>query len=62
MIVYDPFIGIGNTALACIRLGINYLGTEIDPEYVRVADEDIERRKSKAAIDEWLDDNKNEIL
>ena len=29
MLVYDPFMGIGNTALACIKLKVNYLGTEI---------------------------------
>ena len=37
MVVYDPFIGIGTTALACMRLGVNYLGTEIDTEYLKVA-------------------------
>jgi site-specific DNA-methyltransferase (adenine-specific) len=47
MIVYDLFMGMGTTALACISLGINYLGTEIDPGYTRVADEDIERSLSK---------------
>jgi site-specific DNA-methyltransferase (adenine-specific) len=64
MIVYDPFIGIGTTALACIRLGVNYLGTEIDSEYVKVAVEDIEKRKKIGAIDDWLEEEKkeNEIL
>jgi site-specific DNA-methyltransferase (adenine-specific) len=47
MIVNDPFMGIGTTALACIRLGIDYLGTEIDPQYTKVAKENIERRKRK---------------
>ena len=37
MPVYDPFMGIGNTALACLRLGLTYLGTEIDAEYIKVA-------------------------
>jgi site-specific DNA-methyltransferase (adenine-specific) len=50
MIVYDPFMGIGTTALACIRLGVNYLGTEIDSEYVKVAVEDIEERKRKELL------------
>jgi site-specific DNA-methyltransferase (adenine-specific) len=40
MLVYDPFMGIGTTALTCIRLGVNYLGTEIDAEYRKVAMED----------------------
>jgi site-specific DNA-methyltransferase (adenine-specific) len=37
MLVYDPFIGIGTTALACIHLKVNYIGTEIDSQYIGVA-------------------------
>ena len=62
MIVYDPFMGIGTTALACISLGVNYLGTEIDSEYVKVAVEDIEKRKNTGAIDDWLQKKENEIF
>ena len=62
MMVYDPFMGIGTTALACLRLSVNYLGTEIDSEYVKVANEDIEKRKKVGAIDDWLEKKDNEIL
>ena len=31
-IVYDPFMGIGTTALACNKLNRRYLGSEIDSE------------------------------
>jgi len=31
-VVFDPFMGSGTTALACIDLGRNYLGSEIDKE------------------------------
>lgn len=48
MLVYDPFMGIGTTALACIRLGVNYIGTEIDAEYIKVAKNDISTRKKEA--------------
>jgi site-specific DNA-methyltransferase (adenine-specific) len=61
MVVYDPFMGIGTTALACIRLGVNYLGTDIDAEYLKVAMEDIENRK-KGVMDVWLDDKNNKVL
>lgn len=44
MLVYDPFMGIGTTALACIRLKVNYIGTEIDPQYIKVAHEQISSR------------------
>ncbi len=41
MLVYDPFIGIGTTALACIHLKVNYIGTEIDPQYIAIANQRI---------------------
>jgi len=50
MIVYDPFMGIGNTALACLSLSVNYLGTEIDEEYLKIADELIKIRKKDLSI------------
>ena len=61
MVVYDPFMGIGTTALACIRLGVNYIGTEIDLEYIKVALEDIQRRK-EMAIETWLREDNSDIL
>ncbi len=36
-LVLDPFMGIGSTAVAAKQLGVNYVGFEIDPEYVRHA-------------------------
>ena len=44
LLVYDPFMGIGNTALACLNLGVNYIGTEIDENYIKVAKEQIKER------------------
>ncbi|HEU5120416.1 MAG TPA: site-specific DNA-methyltransferase [Candidatus Nitrosocosmicus sp.] len=44
-IVYDPFMGIGNTALACIDLGIDFLGTEIDYNYIKYAKKIISKKK-----------------
>ena len=64
MLVYDPFMGIGTTALACIKLGVNYMGTEIDADYIKVALEYIEKRKSEMTSDNWSpeDYNNNDIL
>jgi len=61
MLVYDPFMGIGTTALACIKLGVKYMGTEIDADYIKVALEYIEKRKSEMTSDNWSpeDDNNN---
>ena len=35
--VMDPFMGLGNTALACLQLGIDFVGFEVDSEYHAVA-------------------------
>jgi site-specific DNA-methyltransferase (adenine-specific) len=36
-LVLDPFIGIGSTALACLRLGVSCIGFDIDEKYLAVA-------------------------
>jgi len=33
----DPFLGIGHSALAALRLGVPFVGFEIDPGYLEVA-------------------------
>ncbi len=42
-LVLDPFMGIGTTALACLRLGVSCLGFEIDPHYFEMAADRIRR-------------------
>jgi site-specific DNA-methyltransferase (adenine-specific) len=42
-IVLDPFMGTGSTALACRRLGIRFLGFEIDTLYREMAQERLSR-------------------
>jgi len=32
-LVLDPFMGIGNTAVACVRLGVSCVGFELDARY-----------------------------
>ena len=41
-IVYDPFMGSGSTAIACIKSGRNYIGSEISKEYVDLSSNRIE--------------------
>lgn len=38
-LVLDPFLGSGTTAKACQELNRNYIGIEINPEYVEIAQE-----------------------
>jgi site-specific DNA-methyltransferase (adenine-specific) len=47
MIVYDPFMGIGSTALACLQLEIDFIGTEIDNAYIKAAIGSIGNLKKK---------------
>jgi site-specific DNA-methyltransferase (adenine-specific) len=36
-VAMDPFTGLGSTAMACARLGLNFIGTEIDETYLAEA-------------------------
>ncbi|MBA3047441.1 site-specific DNA-methyltransferase [Patescibacteria group bacterium] len=36
-VVLDPFVGSGTTALAAKKLGLHYIGVDINPEYVDIA-------------------------
>jgi len=47
-VVLDPFVGSGTTAIACKQLGRNFLGFEINPEYVRLANKRL-REEANAA-------------
>lgn len=42
-LVFDPFLGSGSTAIACIRNNRRFLGCEIDSEYFNLSIERIER-------------------
>jgi len=37
-VILDPFLGSGTTALAAKNLRLNYIGIEINPEYVEIAE------------------------
>jgi DNA modification methylase len=36
-IIFDPFMGSGTTGVACMQLGRNFIGCEIDPKYFEIA-------------------------
>lgn len=46
-LVLDPFMGIGSTALACLELGVDFIGFEIDPAYVAIAEQRIRDGKEQ---------------
>ena len=35
--VADPFLGLGSTAVACAQLGLNFVGVEMDKDYLQEA-------------------------
>lgn len=43
-LTYDPFMGAGTTALVAHKLGRDYLGSELNPEYVELARARVEGR------------------
>jgi len=38
-------MGIGTTALACVKLGVKFIGFEIDSSYVEIAKEKLTQEK-----------------
>ena len=49
-LIFDPFMGSGSTAVACINTGRNYLGFELDNTYYEVANKRIEDTNYKNKI------------
>jgi DNA modification methylase len=41
--VFDPFMGSGTTGVACMQLGRNFIGCEIDERYFKIAQRRIEQ-------------------
>ena len=44
----DPFVGIGSSAVAAARLGIDFVGFDIDPEYLVLASHRVSRELARA--------------
>jgi len=53
-IVLDPFVGSGTTAVASKKLGRNYIGIDINPDYCKYAEERLKGITHEAKIDEYL--------
>jgi site-specific DNA-methyltransferase (adenine-specific) len=48
----DPFTGLGSTAVACAKLGVNFIGSDIDETYLRQAVQRTEEVKNVRALPE----------
>jgi site-specific DNA-methyltransferase (adenine-specific) len=56
--VLDPFNGSGSTGMACVELGYEYTGCELDPEYIEIANKRIKawENKHKGFVDLFEED------
>jgi site-specific DNA-methyltransferase (adenine-specific) len=50
MLVLDPFMGTGSTALACQKLGVDFIGFEIDKTYVSMARKNLRKQKLLSSL------------
>lgn len=57
-IVFDPFMGSGTTAVVAKKLNRNFLGCEINPEYLELANKRL--NELPARLDKFGDEVKNE--
>ena len=49
-IVFDPFIGSGTTAIACLNTDRQYIGFELDETYHKLSLERIESHKQQLSL------------
>jgi DNA modification methylase len=52
--VFDPFTGSGTTAVVALKNGRNYIGTELNPEYVKIAEERIKEAILTLRCSTWI--------
>ena len=53
-IILDPFMGVGTTALACLKLSRKFIGFEIRKEYCEKAEKRIEGWKNQTRISSFV--------
>lgn len=54
-IVLDPFVGTGTTVIAAKKLGRKYIGIDIDPTYVAITKEHLEKTRVNSKVgDVWV--------
>jgi DNA modification methylase len=49
-IVFDPFMGSGTTGVACMQMGIDFIGCEINPDYYAIAEKRISEAASQGVL------------
>ena len=49
-IIIDPYMWSWTTAVACKRLNRNFIGCEINPDYIKIAEKRIAEENSKLVL------------
>jgi len=49
-VLVDPFMGSGTSALAAINCGLDYIGFDVDPNYIEFAQDRIQEHKSNTVV------------
>ena len=49
--VFDPFTGSGTTAVVALKNGRNYIGTELNPDYIKIAEDRIADKIKPSLLD-----------
>lgn len=49
-VVFDPFLGIGTTAIACVKYNRHYIGFDISEEYIKMAQERIQNNANQISL------------
>ena len=52
-IILDPFMGSGTTAVVAARLGRNYVGIELSPEYCEMAEKRVEENQKLGRLSKY---------
>ena len=48
--VFDPFMGSGSTAIACIRTKRNFIGAELDPKHFETAERRVDKEQNQLVL------------
>jgi len=54
MTIFDPFLGSGTTAIACINTGRNFIGIEKDEEYFKIAQNRIREAQGQSKLEVYI--------
>lgn len=49
-LIMDPFMGSGTTAIACIKEKRDYVGSEMNPDYIKITDKRIEYELAQTSL------------